>query len=273
VTAADFEAYLHAGNRQIVLCFTNVRELVGPLGDGAEFMRMRPLLQSLEHIPNVYLKEVSIVRLEIQAAVDAFTGQTEYVCQSPYVRRWDYTLSEGDPTSERLVNLRLDDIIYLINLSRPDVFAPAEHHLGTLQRVVQEDRALLRAGRLPPRLHFINSIKRHAATNRVNLPPGREDEFAEWVYRNPNRCPGIRLVHEVFRALTANYGDIPETADFSDLAHIYSIPHVDAVTLDRRMRHYCDIASRKLLRFGADHNYRDRIYEDISDLMGRVANP
>lgn len=67
----------------------------------------------------------------------------------------------------------------------------------------------------------------------------------------------------------ANYTDIPETADFSDLAHICALPYVDAATLDRRMRHYCTVASRKICRFGSLVNYADRLYGDVSDLMQR----
>lgn len=269
-TTRDFDSYLRARNHEIVLTFTNVRELASPLAAGAEFLRVRSLLQALEQLPHAYLKEVTIVGIEIQSALDAFNSGTEYRNCSPYVTRWDHTLMMAPgqrPGTENWVNLRLDEIIYYINLVRPDVFAPPEHHLGTLQALLQTDRTTLRAGQAPARQHFINSIKRHAATHGVRLPIGGEDEFGEWVYASPNRCPGLRLHHETYRALMANYTDVPETADFSDLAHVLAIPYVDAATIDRRMRHYCSIASRKMLRFGAANNYADRLYQDVATLM------
>jgi len=221
-------------------------------------------------MPHIYLKEVGIIGSEIQSAVEAFNSGTEYQSFSPYVTRWDNTLvafpGQHRPAAEDWVNFRLDEIVYLINRARPDVFAPPEHHLPALRAQLESDREALRSGEAPARQHFIRSIKKHAATHRINLPNGRDD-FAAWVYANPNRCPGLRLNHEVYRALIANYGDTPETADFSDLAHIYAIPYVDVATLDRRMRHYCGSAARKMLRLGAMDNYVTRVNHDIASIM------
>ena len=274
VGVQKFEAYLRAADHQVVLTFTNVRELAGPLARGAEFMRLRPTLQSLDGLPHVCLKEATIVAIEIQRGVDAFNRGTEYEGCSPYVPRWDYILMAlpggQQSATENWLNFPLDEMIYYINRTRPDVFAPpADHHLERLQMQLQKDRELLRAGQAPARQHFIRSVKNHAATNRISLPKGREDEFAEWVYARADRCPGLRLNHEMYRTLMANYTDIPEAADFSDLAHVFAIPYVDAVTLDNRMRHYCTIASRKMMKFGAAYNHAGRLYEDVVALIQR----
>jgi len=71
----------------------------------------------------------------------------------------------------------------------------------------------------------------------------------------------------MYRALMGNYTDVPETADFSDLAHVFALPYVDAATLDRRMRHYCGVASRKILRFGGTNNYVAGAYENVAVFM------
>jgi hypothetical protein len=271
IAAQDFDAYLRQGGHQIVLSFTNVRELSSPLAMGAEFMRIRPMLQCLERMPHSCMKEVTIVATEIQSAVNAFNAKMEYQDCSPYVSRWDHVLSTPpelhEPAADSWINFRLDEIIYYINRISPGVFAPPNHHLPALREQFQNDRAALRAGQAPARQHFGRAIKKHAATHRVLLPAEREDEFAEWVYRNPERCPGLRLTHETLRAILANYADVPEAADFSDLAHIYAVPYADAVTMDRRMRHYCSVASRKMVKFGSRINYADRVYEDVASLM------
>ena len=271
-TPSDFGDYLRAGNHSIVLSFTNVRELVRPLAKGTEFLQVRPLLQSLERMPHTYVKEVTIVAVEIQSAVDSFNAGTEYQPCSPFVSRWDRTLMTlpGGRVSiaDRLVGLRLDEIVYYMYRVDPQLFAPPGRYLPALQALLEEDRSLLRKGQAPARKHFVRSIRKHAASHHVSLPNGREDEFGEWVYRNPDRCPGLRLNHEVYRALTANYTDVPETADFSDLAHVFAIPYVDAATLDNRMRNYCRIASRKIVRMGGTINYGDRLRRNITDLTG-----
>ncbi len=273
ITADDFDAYLRARNHEIVLSFTNVRELSSPLAAGAEFMRIRPYLQTLERMPHVCVKETTIIPDEIRAAVTAFIEGVAYRSSCPYVPRWDHTLIV-DPqrqhlSTENWVDFRLDEIIYYINRVRPDVFTPPERHLPRLQTQLENDRAQLRAGQAAPRQHFARAIANHAATHRITLPQGREDEFTRWVHANPDRCPGFRLNHEVYRALMANYGDVPEAADFSDLAHVSAVPYVDAATFDRRMRHYCSAASRKTLRLGGTRNYGDRLYQDVADFMQR----
>jgi hypothetical protein len=271
VTLRDFEAYLRAGNHQVVLSSTSVREFSGPLARGGDFLRLRPLLQSLERIPHTYIREVTIVGVELDAAVTSFNAGSEPPPCSPFVDRWDRTLVPlpgGRPSiADRLLDLRLDEIIYYIYLVNPQQFAPPEHHLATLQALLDADRQLLRRGQAPARQHFIRSVRRHAASHHVPLPAGREDEFAEWVYKSPDRCPGLRLSHEVFRALTANYADVPEVGDFSDFAQVFAVPYVDAATLDNRIRDYCRIASRKIARMGGVCSYSARVCTDVADLM------
>lgn len=276
VTADHLNAYLRAGQHQTILTFTNVRELASPLARSADFMRIRGLLQALENLPHTYLREVTVVAFEIQAAIDAFNNGLEYRSPSMYVRRWDHTLAmlpgQQRSATDNWINLRLDEIIYYIFRISPHVFAPPEHHLAALQRLLQQDRDLLRAGQVPARKHFITSVKRHSERWGLRLPFGREDEFAQWIHANPNRCPGFRLNHETYRALMANYTDVPETADFSDLAQISAIPYVEAATLDNRMRHYVSSASRKLVKLGATQNYANRIYENLAMIMQRHPN-
>src|SRR5882724_6321297 len=111
-TTQVFDRYLRLGNHQSVLSFTNVRELSSPLAAGVPFLQLRPLLQSLEAMPHIYLKEVGIIGSEIQSAVEAFNSGTEYQSFSPYVTRWDNTLvafpGQHRPAAEDWVNFRLD---------------------------------------------------------------------------------------------------------------------------------------------------------------------
>jgi hypothetical protein len=268
---AEFDTYLRDGNHQIVLCFSNVRELAGPLGRGAPFIQVRPLLQSLEQMPHMYLKEVAVYPIEIQSAVDAFINGTEYQSGSPYVPRWDDTLAllKGQQSGavENTVGLRLDNIVNLIQHTRPELFAPPEQFLAPLQAQFENGRASHHAGGARDPQHFIDALKRHAERSGVRLLAGREDEMAAWVYANPNRCPGMRFHHETYRALLENYGDIPKVGDLTDLALIRAVPYADAATLDKRMRAYCGIASGRMRDAGAVNNFSGRVYANASALM------
>jgi hypothetical protein len=277
ISLADFEAYLQAGNHQLVLSNTSVREFAGPLARGGEFLRLRPLLQSLERLPHTYIKEITVVAEELGTAVTSFIAGVEPAVLSPYTDRWDRTmvpLPDGRRgTAEMLVGFRLDEIVHAIYRINPQLFAPPEHYLAALRALLEADRDLLRKGQAPAREHFVRSIKKHAQSHRVLLPAGREDEFAEWLYKNPNRCPGLRLSHEMFRAITSNYGDQPQVGDFGDLGQIFAIPYVDAATLDNRIRDYLRTASRKVIRMGGSHSFGDRVFRDLAEVIARYPSP
>jgi hypothetical protein len=272
-TVAEMGNFLREHNHEFVFSFTNIRELVSTLAINGDFLRVRPWLQSLENVPHLYIQEALIPKLELDAALDFFNGG---VLRAPevFVRRWDGTLvppPEGRGAEvEQLVNVRLDDLIYWIYRARPMVFAPSERHLQTLRRQFEEDRRALRAGEAPSREHFRRSIRKHSA-GRLRLPEGREDEFADWIHEDPGRCPGLQFGHEVYRALMENLNDVPETGDFSDMAHVYAVPYVQSATLDRRMRHYCRVGSRRLLARGGVLNYSERIYDNLATFVGRNA--
>ncbi len=273
VRLEDFDTYLRTGDHQLVLSNTSVREFAGPLARGGDFLRLRVLLQSLERLPHTYIKEITIVAEELRAGVVAFTAGAEPAAFSLFVDRWDRTMSPlpngRQGAADRSVGLRLDEIVHAIYRVNPQLFAPPERYLRALQSLLEADRDLLRQGRSPAREHFVRSVKKHAGRHRVLLPQGREDEFAEWLYKNPNRCPGLRLSYEIFRAITSNYGDRPQVGDFGDLGHIFAIPYLDVATLDNRIRAYLRIASRKIIRMGGLHNFSDRVCRDLAEVMAR----
>lgn len=213
----QFGEYLRAGQHEVVLSFTNIRELAGPLATNGDFLGLRAILQSLERLPHTFVKEATIVRAEIEAGVDAFTAGCRYRPCGVFVDRWDRTLvlAPGQrPATENWLNLRLDEIVYFIYRTRPDVFAPPHQNVPKLRQLLADDRKRLKTGQAPGRAHFRNAVFRHAERHQVRLPNGREDEFAEWLYANPDCCPGTQLSHETYRALMANYGDIPEASEF-----------------------------------------------------------
>ena len=277
ISLAEFEAYLQTGNHLLVLSNTSVREFAGPLAKGGDFLRLRPLLQSLERLPHTYIKEITIVAEELRAAVASFLAGVEPAVLSPFTDRWDRTmvpLPDGrQGTAEMLVGLRLDEIVHAIYRVDPRLFASPGRYLPALRALLGADRDLLRKGQAPAREHFARSVVKHAQSHRVPLPVGREDEFAEWLYRNPNRCPGLRLSHEMFRAVTSNYGDRPQVGDFGDLGQVFAIPYIDAGALDNRIRDYLRTASRKIIRMGGLHNFGDRACRDLAEVMAKYPLP
>jgi hypothetical protein len=273
----DAGLFLTGDQHRLVYCFTNIRELVSPLATGVSFIEVRATLQSLEKLPHTYIKEVKIISLEISEAVSAFIEGREFQLPNIEATRWDQTLFEprdgSRSTISQLVNLRLDDLVYLAYSGAPTVFAAPAQHLPELRRLAAVDRQLITAGKAPEKEHFKRAIVRHAQRYGIGLPIGREDSFTDWVYQNPVRCLGIRFTHEVYRALLENITDIPETADFSDLALVYAVPYVEAITLDRRMRHYCRIGARRLVQAGAPFNLGARIHSNFASIIRQHVVP
>jgi hypothetical protein len=273
VTTRAFNSFLRDNNHELVLCASTVREISGPLAHGASFIdTIRPILQAIETLPIRYLREVDLFGVEIQAALNAFENDSIYEPPNPYVRTYPDTLAgPGLDGGLPIVGLRLDAVIYEMYRSpyRDRIFGARDQQLAAYRRIMIQERELLRNGHYRARLHFANVLPRHAATHHARLPANAA-AFIDYVYVDADRCPGFRIYHEVFRSLARNLNDNPEAGDFVDLALISAIPYVDAVTLDRRMRTYVEQAARKMLKVNAAVNYRDRVYEDVSELMRRV---
>ena len=129
------------------------------------------------------------------------------------------------------VAARKNYLVFFTYIGNRAVFEPPHKQLAQFRKILGDDRNVVSLATFPLEAE-------HDGANDVALPPGREDEFALWIYRDPNRCPGFRLNHELFRSVTANYQDVPEASDFTDLALTFALPYVDAATLDRRIRDY-----------------------------------
>ncbi|MDT4895925.1 MAG: hypothetical protein QOH25_1002 [Acidobacteriota bacterium] len=87
VTFSELESYTQKGNHKIVLSSTNILEFAASLPDTDDFLQMRSLLQRIEQLPLLYIKEWTIPYLELLAAKDAFDNGREYQGIDPYVGR------------------------------------------------------------------------------------------------------------------------------------------------------------------------------------------
>lgn len=271
ISTDEFRQYLLNGNHHAVLTFNNIRELAGPLAVNGDFLTVRRSLQAVEALPHTYIGEVAVAGIELQSAVEAFTSGNEFRDISPFVIRWDRTImarpGQINPEYGRLVGLRLDEIVHDVFRYQPRAFERPNEWGPRVAAMLEQDRALLWAGEITPREHFIRIIKKYAESHRVTLPDGREDEFARWIYANPRRCPGLRLNHEVYRQLMMNYDDPFDVGDFVDLNHVFAVPYVEAATLDNRMREYCYRGARRLVRLGLPVDYRERLYRNLTEIM------
>jgi hypothetical protein len=121
----------------------------------------------------------------------------------------------------------------------------------------------------PNLANFGEAVRNHLDRARLRLDPGDMPDFLSWLFEQPTRCPGVRLGFEVSCQLALDPGDVPKDGDLVDFALLRAIPYVDAVTLDRRIRHYCRGALRRLEKKHAALNFSERIFNDVGGLMSR----
>lgn len=68
VSVADFRQWLRDRDSVAVLSFTGISDFVGPAFPNNAFLEKRVLLQKIETLPVVYIREGTIVQDELRAA-------------------------------------------------------------------------------------------------------------------------------------------------------------------------------------------------------------
>jgi len=266
VKLSELRDYLLAQNSTIVLTFGNVRELAAPLAQGAPNVHVNFLLQRVETLPVSYLGEVMLPGNEVQAAVRAFNSGAEYQPIDPYVSRWDETMSGTPSATARGLILGLNEIVLLAAREDRSLFAGFGFYEGSLRKLFENDRLLPAPARVPEK-NFPNVLGRAIAANGIEKPVRGIEEFGQWVYADPRRCPALRLGHDAYHEILKNVADVPEAGDIPDLMQIKCTPYVDIVTLDRRMRGYCSQVCQRLQKAHPFINYSDRIFSSLEELM------
>lgn len=262
-TVEALESSLHSRNATLVLTFTNVLEFVRPILDDGDFLRFRPLLQRLERLPIRYLRNAHIPMQELKGAVEAFLSGAEYQAIDPYVRRWEETAQlPGMSVCEMLVDLRIDEAVYMIWKTNPEAIRGPAKAAARLRALVVADRRLVRANPVRPAKNFVNAVGRYLQRSVLYdfaCPENRIQELAEWVYSDPRRCPGLRLHYDLYHQMLSDVQDTPKDSDLCDHSHASCLPYVEEISLDRRMAHHLRQVCRRLERITHGLGYSDRI--------------
>ncbi|MDT4895926.1 MAG: hypothetical protein QOH25_1003 [Acidobacteriota bacterium] len=89
-------------------------------------------------------------------------------------------------------------------------------------------------------------------------------KLADWIYVDLARCPGLRMHHDMRYELLGATTDKMQDNDTQDFAYLYTIPYVDAITLDRRITGYAAAVARRLKKLNPDVDYTGRIFPNIA---------
>ncbi|WP_413935153.1 hypothetical protein [Nitrospira sp. BLG_1] len=253
-SAQEFREYLFAGDHKLVVSCYTIIEISAPLLHPHSTDNVMSLLNELEKMPIVYMHADS-PGLELKEALNAFANNREYLPVVPFVKRFDETLDlSANPPTSNFLNYPLAEIVW--DLYRQGELKGMEDFANTMRALIERDRNTIR----PPSMksHFAIVLEKELRGDGLSCKEMMS--FTNWVYENPNRCPGIRLSFEVWRQIVMNKTDGLEDSDMEDYQHIICLPYVDAITLDRRMHSY---VSQARTRIGLDTRCMFRSIEEL----------
>ena len=265
VAADTFVRWCTDRGFRVALTFTNVSEFADTIRSTHDLLYVRSILQTLESLPCVYLREVTIEVEEIRRAIEAFDRGAEPERPDPYVTRWDWTFTKwGErPPAEMIVNYRIADMVF--DLRAPDPRRSIRKREAL--QAIAADRAVPKGQRLAPRESLTTSLGKKIDFWDLDTPKASLEAFGKWVYADPSRCPGFRLAWELFHALVSNESDALQESDVNDNAHFPAIPYIDYATLDRRMTGYCKDIGKRLGKANPATDYSMRVFRNVAEFM------
>ena len=264
---------LREHHARLVLTRTNVLEFSASAAKTGDFPSVRKMLMEMEQLPVTYLREGGITYSELKEAANAFIERREFERVNPYVKRWDETLVvEGSSPAEILVNQRLDELVHI--LWKQGALSLTERRWGKLlEQQFKEDRKLPVQTRKAIRKNVPMALLRHLSQFSIRFPEDKIQEFAEWIYDDPTRCPGHRLAYDVRQELMNDLTKTVTANDISDIAHVEAVPYVDAVTMDRRTADLCRRVGKRLRKAHPSIKYEERIFSGLKELLDAKLGP
>lgn len=258
-SASDLKNKLINKGHKLAISLFNAFEISAPLLQMEAKTNVMRSLNCIESMPICFIAEAKIERLELSEALDAFTQGREYRQISPFVSRFDETITiDGPPATQLCLNLSMAEAVFMLWAEDPSLFNRSLNYEEPFKRLFASERSLPKAPKL--RANFIKMIERSSRRLSLEIPSQDLKPLAEWIYDVPTRCPTLRLGYEVFHNIVKNIGDIPKQGDILDLAHVDCIPYVDLITLDRRM---CAYVKQTCYSIGLD--FGNKIYNNVEE--------
>jgi hypothetical protein len=264
----EFIDKLTRGGYTLVLSLANVLEFSAPLvTSNSEKSSIMALLGRIEEAPLTYLSDSSITRLELAEAWRAYSQNVEYQSIQPFVNRFDYVLGEEVLKFSRLfLKFSLQEIVFTLWREVPSLFKKKQLQLANyLTNLVDADRSFIKSKKLSLQKNFFTAIGRKLITNDLHVPANKVEGLAKWIYKNPARCPSVRLGYEMYHQLVKNKQHVLTPSQVYDFFHVNAVPYVDICTLDPAMMTYVRQAIRRI-----HASYVNQLCKDTQEVMLRI---
>jgi hypothetical protein len=266
INPEEFGQWLRERNSTAILSFTNVSDFVGPAFANNSFLEKRVLLQRLETLPLVYIREGTIKRDEFAAAVLAFTEGREPAAIDPYVSRWDETAFwQREVATKILVGQRLDDFVFM---ARHVIQAYKSQNAG-IRGYIEDERAIPKEERWTSKHIFSRRMPDRFAAYHINSYGCDLVQFGEWLWDNPVRSLGARLFFEAHHFQVNDHSLKFGDGDVADFAHIAALPYVDVLTVDKRIDNLLQMVFRKYRTSPWAPDMAASVFRSIDDVLNK----
>ena len=270
VSQSELKEWLQARGGSLVLTGTNVSQAAVLLLKAEKAAELRSMLGAIDALPVCYLKELVVFVEELGGALVAFGGGREPLSVDPYVAKWTDTL--GVSLGKSYASQGIFESVTHLWRTAPDALL----HFHRYQEILAEEQVAGKADApSSPALetgpnresHFARHLYRQLRLHGFVLPPSRTTAFANWVYENPRRCPGLRLTYEVGRKLAAAEQTAAPDPDLHGLGHLNANPYVDRVTLSDQLYRHCRAVSEQLRSAYPDADYFGRLSPNLISVL------
>jgi hypothetical protein len=266
VSQPQFKEWLEARGGSLVLTGTNVSQAVVLLLEAEKSAELRGMLGAIAALPVCYLKEIAVFVEELGRALVAFGRDREPLSIDPYVAKWTDTL--GVSLGKSYASQGIFESVTHLWRTAPEALL----HFHRYQEILSEEQVVgkavtpssptLEAG--PNReSHFARHLERQLKLHGFTLPLSKTTAFADWVYANPRRCPGLRLAYEVGRELAAAERTVAPDTGLHGLGHLNAIPYVERATLGDQLYRHCRSVSGQLRSAHPDADYSGRLFPNL----------
>lgn len=234
-------------------------EVSEPLNLKSKKTNVMKFINKLETIPHEFIKTKNLYCRELIEAIKSFNNNKEYKDVNPFTSRYTEVLelSKKFPL-EKFIIYSLGEAIWIF--FNEGVLGGYNEYIESWKNMISIERKLFNSQN--KKENFVGSIIKHLSHCKIQISSHCIKPFGEWIYKEPYRCPSIRLINEVFSKMVQNIGDIPKESDLEDFVHIKCLPYVDFMTVDRRFHGYICQAANSL---GID--YKSKLIRSIDEIL------
>jgi len=232
-------------------------------------------MRRLEAIPHVFIPHTDIGLFEFNEAALAFSESREPNHVLPRYLSWASYVSTSAPEGlapakdvlQQLDAVPLSDHVGSWLRAGADIEF-GDHFRQRIAATLAQNREVLGSTRAGKAV-FAQLVATELGQNHLQVPD--VNAFTRWLYSNPSRCPGWRLMHETFQEYRCDTGAGIAKGDLPDLTHLLLVPYMRAATLDRKWREYVGRAKQKLAKQGLTMSYR--LFENLADVRRHWRDP